>query len=645
MQNQLTKCQLTLSLLHVINKISLNFLSKLYRGNFVFGYYTQLVLKLRMQNPYFSLLRTAWKYAGDQRGRFLLIYTMFAVANVVVAMNPLFYGWFVDAIQQKGTAAIDTAWLYAGGFLLLRLVEWTFHGPARVMERQLAFNMSRNFMDDIYRRVLELPLDWHQEHHSGSTINKIRKSYEALRDFFQQGFVYLYSFGKFVFSFSAMLYFSPLFGAIGVILGFITVLIIIRFDKPFIKSLREVNSKEHEVSSNLFDTLSNIRTVVTLKLEKSIHESLLMKIKAVFPAFKRNVTINELKWFTAQMMVGLIYCVTVFGYVYQHWVPGEVFQIAGLIILIGYVNQFTSVFNDIASQYTQIVKFHTEVQNIKELDEAHKRYANRSGATPLPSDWKEVNIESLNFKREHANENRKPTGLNNLNMRIVKGQRIGLIGESGSGKSTLLSVLRGLYKPEPNNTVSIDGKYSVPFENISTAVTLLPQDPEIFENTILYNITLGLPFSEEEVLKVCDEAHFTDVINNLPDGLYTHMKEKGVNLSGGQKQRLALARGILAARSSDIILMDEPTSSVDPKTEMMIYKNMFAAFEGKAIISSLHRLHLLAHFDYIYILKDGTVVDEGTFEDLKRYSLLFMEMWKHQSTTHSEEYPTLNVAL
>jgi ABC-type multidrug transport system fused ATPase/permease subunit len=119
-----------------------------------------------------------------------------------------------------------------------------------------------------------------------------------------------------------------------------------------------------------------------------------------------------------------------------------------------------------------------------------------------------------------------------------------------------------------------------------------------------------------------------------------------VNLSGGQKQRLALARGILASRNSDIILMDEPTSSIDPKTEKSIYCNLFKTFESKAVISSLHRLHLLTHFDYVYILKDGSVIDEGTLDDLKRYSLVFKEMWEHQQiTADNTEYAQLNVAL
>src|SRR5687767_4543304 len=93
----------------------------------------------RMSNPYFSLLSTAWKYARDNKRRFILIYAMFVVANIIMAMNPLFYGWFVTELQENGTAVLDTVWIYAVGYLCLRLLEWTMHGPARVMEQQLAF--------------------------------------------------------------------------------------------------------------------------------------------------------------------------------------------------------------------------------------------------------------------------------------------------------------------------------------------------------------------------------------------------------------------------------------------------------------------------------------------------------------------------
>lgn len=587
-----------------------------------------------MRNPYFSLLRQAWNYARNERKRYLVIYGMFVMANIIIAINPLFYGWFVNSLQKGGPDALLNGWIYVGGFLVLRLIEWCFHGPARVMERELAFNVSRNYMDDLYHKVLHLPAKWHQDNHSGSTISKLQKGYLALRDFFQNGFIYLHSFGKFIFSFAAMLYFSPLFGAIGVVIGIFTIWIIRKFDKPFIKTLREVNEREHEVSSTLFDSLSNIVTVITLRLEKRIKVSFMEKIGAVAGPFKRNVKINEWKWFTAQMMVGLIYAVVTIGFIYQNYIPGEAFYIGGLVVLIGYVNQFTSVFNDIASQYTQIVKFDTDIQNVQGIEKAYDQHQVKVQAQKLPEDWQNIEIRNLNFKRTLENSDRY-IGVKDLQMRIQKGQRVALIGESGSGKSTLLSLLRGLYTPISGSTTLVNDIQPVAFESIASNVTLIPQEPEIFENSVKYNITLGLPFSEEEIMKACDSAKFTDVINNLPKGLDTHMAEKGVNLSGGQKQRLALARGILAARTSDIILMDEPTSSVDPRTEKQVYQNLFEAFEGKAVISSLHRLHLLSQFDYVYILRNGSVVDEGPFEQLKRYSLVFKEMWEHQKTENT----------
>ncbi len=600
----------------------------------------------KVRNPYLALLRTAWKYARENRKRFLLIYSMFIAANVIVAMNPLFYGWFINELQAHGAGVLTTGWIYVLGFLGLRLLEWAFHGPARVMERQLAFHVSRNFLDELYHKVLHLPVQWHQDHHSGSTISRLRKAYEALRDFFQQGFIYLYSFGKFAFSFGAMLYFSPLFGGIGVLLGAMTIWFIVQFDKPFIRSLRQVNEKEHEVSSTLFDSLSNISSVITLRLEKSIQAGLMSKIAAVFPPFKKNATVNELKWFTAQMMVGLIYAVTTIGYIYQHYTPGETFMIGGLIVLLGYVNQFTSVFNDIASQYSQIVKYDTDIQNAREVDEAFDRM-DKKKAVPMPEQWNELTIDGLNFSRVHGGAERKATGIADLSMRIQRGQKIGLIGASGSGKSTLLTLLRGLHEVKPGTDTKLDGQ-TIEFESISSTVTLFPQEPEIFENTIRYNITLGLPFTDEEIMRVCEAARFDEVLKMMPEGLDTHIQEKGVNLSGGQKQRLALARGILAAQQSTMVLLDEPTSSIDPRTEKAIYSSLFEAFSDKAVISSLHRLHLLVNFDYIYIMKDGAVIDEGSFEYLSRYSLVFKDMWNHQATTgvHAEqELPAMNIAL
>lgn len=589
-----------------------------------------------MPNPYISLLRTAWRYARHERKRYVFIYSLFLIANIIFAMNPILFGWFIGKIQQDTEQVFYYAFLYAIAYFTMKLVEWCFHGPARVMERKLAFNLSRNFLQERYHQALHLPVKWHQDHHSGSTINRIRKAYEALKEFFDEGFKYIHALSKFVFSVIAMVWFSPLFGGIGILLGILTIWLIMKFDKPFIRTLNEVNEKEHVVSSTLFDSLSNIMTVITLRLEKSMESGLLAKVQQIYRPFRKNALINEWKWFVADMLVTLIYVVIAAGYIYQHWEPGKVFQVAGLVTLLGFVHQFTSVFHDVAWQYTEVVQFNTHVETAGNITEAFNEQHRPDMPSDLPENWQTIGIGNLNFShRDQYDDSHAPQSLHQLNLRIQRGKRIALIGESGSGKSTLLSLLRGLYNPEPGMELSVDGK---PYElaGLNETVTLFPQEPEIFENTIAYNITLGLPFPDEEIMSVSESAHFSEVIHQLPKGLESDIREKGVNLSGGQKQRLALARGILAARDSDVVLLDEPTSSVDPKTEAMIYEKIFSAFADKAVISSMHRLHLLNRFDYVYVLHQGRIIDEGSFDHLRANSAVFQELWKHQEKSMTE---------
>lgn len=581
-------------------------------------------------NPYLSLMRTAWHYARGQHLRYLTVYGLFVISNLAMSAFPIIWGVFINELQSEGVDALRSVWKYAGIYLLLHFIDWASHGPARVMERKLAFHVSRNFLQELYHKTVHLPVKWHQDNHSGATINRVRKAYEALKNFFDNGFMYFQTFAKMFFALGAMIYFSPIFGGLAVLMGIFILFTILRFDKPFIEASKETNEKEHEVSAGLFDSLSNIITVITLRLEQRMESGILNRISDIFPPFLRKVKINEWKWFTVDTLVKLMYVTIVIGFIYQNWIPGEVFLVGGLVTLVGYVNQFTGVFHNFAWQYTHIVSFDTDVKTAENIIHSYDNLHVAASGQQLPAAWESIRIKNLNFIHKEAwSSDSGSVGLYDLDLTFKKGQKIALIGESGSGKSTLLALLRGLYAPE-SAEVSIDEQENASIHLIADHVTLFPQEPEIFENTIEYNITLGLPFSEEDIHKVCRAVRFAEVIQQLPQGLKSSIREKGVNLSGGQKQRLALARGVLAARDSDIVLMDEPTSSVDPKTEMIIYDQLFEEFKDKAVLSSLHRLHLLAKFDYVYVLDKGRVVDQGTFQELLQNSPVFQELWRHQ---------------
>src|SRR5215203_617692 len=124
-----------------------------------------------MKNPYISLLRTSWTYAGRRRSTFVLIYAMFLVAQVIAAMHPLLFGWFIGNVQAHSDKVMHYTFLFVAGYIGLKFSEWCLHGPGRIMERMLAFHIGRNFLREKYHQTLHLTAKWHQEHHSGATIN------------------------------------------------------------------------------------------------------------------------------------------------------------------------------------------------------------------------------------------------------------------------------------------------------------------------------------------------------------------------------------------------------------------------------------------------------------------------------------------
>lgn len=573
-------------------------------------------------NPYIYLLSTSWKYSREKKNRYLyvLIYVFFLITNSLAALYPLLYGWFVDSVQNNLNNVISNVWLYVGGYFCLTLLYWLFHGPGRLIERKLAFNISANFLNSYSDKLVHLPMSWHKNNHSGSLINRLRKSSIGLRSFFENGFLYFQTIIQLVISISAIIYFSTFYGSIGITLAIISIWINFKIDTRYIKTLGEINENEHKLSSTLTDGLGNIMTVIMLRMEQRIKKQISSVIKKMYPSYKKATLIVEIKWFIANVFVAMIYVIIVLGYTYNNYTVGKVFKIGGLVTLLGFVTQFTTSFNSVVSQYTNIIQFYTDVKSIDIIQSEFNKIQVRDKLIKITNNWKSVELKHLNFKyRKNKQENYIETPkcrnliLDNINLKLLRGENVALIGESGAGKSTLLSLMGGVYSPELNAKLIIDDKIDFQWGAISETVTLFPQDPEMFENTILFNLTLGILIDQSKIEKACQIACIDEMLEGMPDGLNSMVNERGGNLSGGQKQRIALARGILASNDSSILLFDEPTSSIDRETELRIYQNILSNFQNKLIISTIHNLGLIELFDRCIKFEDGKIVEIKQF--------------------------------
>lgn len=218
-------------------------------------------------------------------------------------------------------------------------------------------------------------------------------------------------------------------------------------------------------------------------------------------------------------------------------------------------------------------------------------------------------------------------GLKGVEVEIVKGRRTAIVGLSGCGKSTLLSLMAGLYEPDSVRIINEDGQ-DLRMSDLHPHCLLAGQTSEVFDHSLRYNLTMGIEVSEGELDRLVGLAQLTDVVDRLPMGYESQLRERGVNLSGGEMQRIALARSLHFATDKDILLLDEITSSVDAFNEGKIYENIFEAYGGRTIFCTIHRLHLLEMFDDVLVMVGGEIVQRGSFDDLKGQDGPFGQLWE-----------------
>lgn len=585
-----------------------------------------MVLKNIFNEPSIFLLRKIWRFAHDQKNKIILYMAMFIIANIILLAGPVLFGAFIGEIDKNGLSQDNLFYLLLllSGFLLKELFFWVLHGPARVIERMIAFSAMINYRRYLLSGLFALRLTWHNEHDSGDTIDKVDKAGEGLFEFGQNVFQIIEIIVKLIGTTIVLFFFSKVIGSVVFISSIISLFIIFEFDKRLIPQYRKLNEYSNKASAAVFDALSNITTVKILHIEKSVQSGVLARYKAPRPLFHSNAVLNEAKWFVGMMMHQAISAITLISYVYFHFYTKTPVNTGELVTLFSYLVELMFVFYRFGSFYEQIIVHKNRVFNADTIEKAidsHVLLAQEN----IKSDWHRLLISHLTFKYDQAG---KDFDLDDISIAIKRGERIAVIGESGAGKTTFLKVLHGMY-PKAQAQLKIDEDYPIKtsFAELDLKTMLVPQEPEIFSSTIRENITLGIDYDDTLVMQAAKLAAFDEVVHKLPKGLDSIVNEKGVNLSGGQKQRLALTRALLFSQTKELILLDESTSSVDPENEYEIYRNIWQAFANKTIVASIHKMNLLKLFDRIIMFEHGRIVDEGTFNDLIFRNAKFKAMW------------------
>lgn len=224
--------------------------------------------------------------------------------------------------------------------------------------------------------------------------------------------------------------------------------------------------------------------------------------------------------------------------------------------------------------------------------------------------------------------------LEGVTLSIAPGEFVALVGPSGAGKSSFVSLIERFYDPT-SGRITLDGKdiRNVPVTQHRARLGLVPQDPDLFPGSILYNIRLGAALkqqvTDDEVQAICKKCGIHDFIMSLPEAYNTECGTNGSKLSGGQKQRVAIARALI--RSPEVLLLDEYTSALDAHSEQQIKEAVKSAAKGRTTIVVAHRLSTVQHADRIFVFDHGKLVETGNHDELVGLGGVYASMVKAQT--------------
>jgi ATP-binding cassette subfamily B protein len=567
------------------------------------------------------LYRELWKLARGSRHLLLSACVLLVGAQCILLAAPFFAGKAINTLQLRGASGLGEAGMWLACVLGLAVASWVLHGPGRILERNVSLLVRQRLSTSLVERLLVLPLSWHESHHSAATAHRIQQSTHALTGFAQSQYVYLNSAVRLIGPVVALWCIEPIVGftaitSFAVICASVTV-----FDRAMIRLARQENDAERQYAASLVDTLGNSTTLFALRQARGVTGLLERRLLAIFAPLRRSILLNEWKWCTVDLATRALSCglVALFAWRVSRDAHGanQALLLGSLYMVWEYAVQSGGVVAAVAQHFQSFARQNADYASADAIRDAVPAHFSDKPPMIHAPDWQRIDLQQLTFR--HAASRADAPALDHVSISLQRGKRYALIGDSGCGKSTLLRALAGLYAGE-RCTLMCDSRFAIVAAEetarfLRSIATLIPQDAEVFAGTLAENLglcesVLGPPQRHEfpSALNVASADTFLDP---SPAGLEISVAERAANWSGGQRSRIALARGVLAARGSSIVLLDEPTAHLDPTTEAQVYARLFAEFPDACVISSVHRMHLLEKFDEVIVMEAGRVIAQG----------------------------------
>ncbi len=303
--------------------------------------------------------------------------------------------------------------------------------------------------------------------------------------------------------------------------------------------------------------------------------------------------------------------------------PGE------LLVFIGYLQSLYKPIREFTKYFIKITKAmacNERIESVMAITPCDLGVCENPDATPLQKFERKIEFDQVSFGYDI-----NPI-IHDLSFTIQKGQKIGLVGESGSGKSTILNLIPRFFDVTEGE-IRIDDTdiRTLTIDSLKKQIVMVTQEAVLFRSTVRENIALGRPdeaSSKQEIMDAARKANAHDFILELPDGYDTVLRSGNTQLSGGETKRILIARAFL--RDANVVLLDEPTDSLDPASESLVMEAFDRLSENRTLVVASHQLKVVANADTILVLHDGHLAEQGTHDELLKQNGIYAGFWHKQ---------------
>ena len=537
----------------------------------------------------------------------LVLSIILAAATVVLQLYvPILFGDAIDEIVAAHAVRFDAMWAYLRRILVFAAVSGVTGWVMSLINNRMTYRVVQDIRAQSIRHIQRLPLAYLDRHSSGDIVSRIIADADILSDGLLLGFTQLFS-GVVTIAVTLVFMFSKNV--------WITLLVILLTPLSFVVA-KFISTHSY----SMFRRQSEARGRQTALIEEMIGSQ---KVVRAFgyeeKASARFAAVNEeLKNYSQQAVFyssltnpatrfvnNVIYAgVALTG---AFLIPGGALTVGGLSVLLSYANQYMKPFNDISSVVTEMQNALACATRLFALLEEGEETADASGT--LETVEGRVDINGVAFSYDKS----RPL-IESFDLRAAPGMRVAIVGPTGCGKTTFINLLMRFYDVD-GGSISVDGREirSLSRHALRSCFGMVLQDTWIKQGTVRENIAFGKPgATDEEIIRAAKEAHSWEFIERLPQGLDTVLHED--DISQGQKQLLCITRVMLTL--PPMLILDEATSSIDTRTELLIQEAFDKLMQGRTSFVVAHRLSTIRNASLILVMRDGKIIEQGTHDEL-----------------------------